>query len=47
MRYFDGHSTQKIADATGSPLGTVTKQLSRAYDRLRKWLVTSEETIHE
>ncbi|HEY3964024.1 MAG TPA: sigma-70 family RNA polymerase sigma factor [Planctomycetaceae bacterium] len=31
MRYFDGHRTQEIADATGIPLGTVTKQLSRAY----------------
>jgi len=41
MRYFDGHSTQGIADATGIPLGTVTKQLSRAYERLRQWLVTS------
>ena len=47
MRYFDGHSTQEIADATGSPLGTVTKQLSRAYERLRQWLVTSKENIHE
>ncbi len=47
MRYFDGHSSQKIADATGSPLGTVTKQLSRAYDRLRQWLTTSKEIVHE
>lgn len=47
MRYFDGHSTQEIAEATGSPLGSVTKQLSRAYDRLRQWLVTSQESIHE
>jgi len=47
MRYFDGHSSQDIADATGSPLGTVTKQLSRAYDRLRQWLTTSKEIVHE
>jgi len=47
MCYFDGHKTQAIADATGIPLGTVTKQLSRAYERLRQWLVTSEEINHE
>lgn len=47
MCYFDGHKTQEIADATGIPLGTVTKQLSRAYERLRQWLVTSEEINHE
>ena len=47
MRYFDGHSSQEIVDATGSPLGTVTKQLSRAYERLREWLTTSKEIVHE
>jgi RNA polymerase sigma-70 factor (ECF subfamily) len=47
MRYFDGHRTQEIADATGIPLGTVTKQLSRAYERLRQWLATSTEKTHE
>jgi len=35
LRYFDGHSVQTIAELTGRPLGTVTKQLSRAHDRLR------------
>ncbi len=44
LRYFDGHRTQDIADATGIPLGTVTKQLSRAYERLRQWLAASTET---
>ena len=38
LRYFDGHSVQEIADLTGRPLGTVTKQLSRAHDRLRSKL---------
>jgi RNA polymerase sigma-70 factor (ECF subfamily) len=39
MRYVDGQSVQEIADSTGRPVGTVTKQLSRAIERLRKWLV--------
>lgn len=47
MRYFDGHSSQDIADVTERPLGTVTKQLSRAYERLRKWLTQTEEQVHE
>lgn len=47
MRYFDGHSSQEIADVTKRPLGTVTKQLSRAYERLRKWLIQSEEQNDE
>ena len=47
MRYFDGHRTQEIADMTGIPIGTVTKQLSRAYQRLRQWLATSTEKTHE
>lgn len=47
MRYFDGHRTQEIADALGIPLGTVTKQLSRAYERLRQWLPTVKEKADE
>lgn len=46
MRYFDGHSSQEIADATGIPTGTVTKRLSRAYERLRQWLTPSKENVH-
>jgi RNA polymerase sigma-70 factor (ECF subfamily) len=38
MRYVDGRSVKEIADATGRPVGTVTKQLSRAIQRLRNWL---------
>jgi len=39
LRYVDGHSVAEIADMTGRPVGTVTKQLSRGVGRLRKWLV--------
>lgn len=38
LRYFGSHSVQTVADMTGRPLGTVTKQLSRAIGRLRAWL---------
>ena len=38
LRYIDGHSVQAIADTTGKPVGTITKQLSRALERLRKSL---------
>ena len=38
-RYCDGLSVREIAEATGSPVGTVTKCLSRALARLRKTLV--------
>jgi RNA polymerase sigma-70 factor (ECF subfamily) len=39
MRYVDGRSMKEIAESTGRPVGTVTKQLSRAVERLREWLV--------
>jgi RNA polymerase sigma-70 factor, ECF subfamily len=39
MRYMDGLSVKEIAEVTGRPVGTITKQLSRAIDRLRNWLV--------
>ena len=35
LRYFDGHSMAEIAEIAGRPVGTVTKQLSRAIARLR------------
>jgi RNA polymerase sigma-70 factor, ECF subfamily len=38
LRYLDGHSVAAIAEMTGKPLGTVTKQLSRAIERLKSWL---------
>ena len=37
LRYFDGHSMAEIAAITARPIGTVTKQLSRASARLRSW----------
>jgi RNA polymerase sigma-70 factor, ECF subfamily len=42
MRFFDGLSTQEIADSIGKPIGTITKQLSRAYERLRSISQKSE-----
>jgi RNA polymerase sigma-70 factor (ECF subfamily) len=42
LRYIDGHSVAEIAELTGKPLGTVTKQLSRAIHRLRTWLVEAQ-----
>jgi len=35
LRYFSGHSMDEVAQLTGRPLGTVTKQLSRAIARLK------------
>jgi len=38
LRYFDGHTMAQAAVITGRPIGTVTKQLSRAIERLRnRW----------
>lgn len=39
MRYVDGQNVQEIANSTGRPVGTITKQLSRAIERLRYWLI--------
>jgi RNA polymerase sigma-70 factor (ECF subfamily) len=38
LRYVDGLSVQQVSDTTGSPVNTVTKQISRAVQRLRSWL---------
>ena len=38
FHYLDGHSAREIAEMTGRSVGTVTKQLSRAVARLRRWL---------
>lgn len=38
LRYFNGHTVREVADITGRPVGTITKQLSRACQRLRNWL---------
>ena len=37
-KHFGGHGVRSIAEMTGRPVGTITKQLSRAYDRLRRRL---------
>jgi RNA polymerase sigma-70 factor (ECF subfamily) len=42
LKNLQGHSVEEIAEITGRPQGTVTKQLSRAYARLRDWY--SKET---
>lgn len=36
LRYVQGHDVAAIAVILGSPVGTVTKQLSRAHKRLEK-----------
>ncbi len=36
LRYFEGHAVRDIADMLDRPVGTVTKQLSRAHARLRR-----------
>ena len=38
LRYFDGHEIPAIAAILGRPVGTLTKQLSRAHERLRRSL---------
>lgn len=38
MKHFDGQTATDIAALTGRSVGTITKQLSRAYARLRKRL---------
>jgi RNA polymerase sigma-70 factor (ECF subfamily) len=41
LRYFGGHTVSQIADITGRSVGTVTKQLSRAYQSLRNQIKES------
>jgi RNA polymerase sigma-70 factor (ECF subfamily) len=38
LKYFDGRANQEIADITGRAVGTVSKQLTRAHERLRRRL---------
>jgi RNA polymerase sigma-70 factor (ECF subfamily) len=38
LKYFDGHTAKEVSQITGRPTGTITRQLSRAYARLRKRL---------
>ena len=37
LHHLDGRAAREIAELTGRPIGTVTKQLSRAMKRLRYW----------
>ncbi len=43
LRYYGGHSCNRIAERFDMPLGTVTKTLSRAYAMLRKTLQQQAE----
>lgn len=43
LRYFSHMKVRQIADNTGRSIGTVTKQLSRAHQRLRLLLTESEK----
>lgn len=44
LRYFDNLSHSEIAEISGRPLGSVTKQLSRAIARLRGWYEQENNT---
>ena len=44
LRYFEGLSCQEIATRLETPLGTVTKTLSRAYAALRQELAARERS---
>jgi len=43
LRFYGGQSCQKIAERLDIPVGTVTKQLSRAYAKLRQSLSSQKE----
>jgi RNA polymerase sigma-70 factor (ECF subfamily) len=42
LRYFEGHNLRTIAEATGHSEDAVSKQLSRARQRLRQWPTEDE-----
>ncbi len=44
LRYFEGCGVHDIARITGNPVGTITKQLSRAIQRLRDQLNTESKS---
>ena len=43
LRYFADHKVREVAAITGRPIGTITKQLSRAHQRLRALLQESRQ----
>jgi RNA polymerase sigma-70 factor, ECF subfamily len=43
LHYFDEHPVPAVAAILGRPVGTVTKQLSRAYARLRTLLTEDDQ----
>jgi RNA polymerase sigma-70 factor (ECF subfamily) len=43
LRHFGGYSVADIAEMLGRPVGTVTKQLSRSYARLRERFALSKQ----
>lgn len=43
LRHVEEMTVAEIAAITGRPVGTVTKQLSRAYARMRPWLQADEQ----
>ena len=38
LHYLDGHSVRDVAEITGLAVGTITKQLTRGRERLRRLL---------
>lgn len=43
LRFYAGRSCSQIAESLNMPIGTVTKQLSRAYAKLRQFLSGEKE----
>lgn len=41
LRYFGGHTVREVATIAGRSVGTITKQLSRAHERLRNMIEES------
>jgi RNA polymerase sigma-70 factor (ECF subfamily) len=44
LRYFDDLTIEEISRVTDRPIGTVTKQLSRARQQLRTWIHTEDKS---
>jgi RNA polymerase sigma-70 factor (ECF subfamily) len=42
LRYFEKHDVSEVAAILARPLGTITKQLSRAHERLRRALASED-----